>query len=315
MTEEEKKYQDQLQEDGIEVEGVEESTDEAKAAEEAKVAEEAEAVKVAEEAKAAEEAGDEDDDDEEDDSKKIINKEEKKPRRSIYTEFKSKKKDLKEEKERSGALEKERDELASKLKVLEEAGTTEEKEDAAGDVEAFLAKHKDWNKEAIEDFIKMARKDQKVEIPDEIKQDLKEFKEWKANNAEEVEKNQFEGNFKVVAPSIKKDFPTATEKEIESIKSRLNELYHTKGWNDKDLDYIVFKHKDELSKLVSPKKKGLEGNDKIETDDVEGKTEFNPNADITKMSPKELEAWEKEYNKYSKSEGLIEDGDGRKIIL
>ena len=100
---------------------------------------------------------------------------------------------------------------------------------------------------------------------------------------------------------------------MKTVKEKLNELAHTKDYYDKSLDYVVFKEKETLLKLVSPKKRGMETKER--KDIAEENYDFDPNADITKLSPKEQEAWEKKYNKMMENENLTEDSEGRKILI
>jgi len=157
-------------------------------------------------------------------------------------------------------------------------------------------------------------KDIKTNQPDEsLKKDLEEFKTWKAQNKEVMEKQAFDSEFESVLPQLKKDFSTASDEELKSIKTKLDEISHSKEFHDKSLDYVIFKNKKDLSDLVSPRKKGLESKERndVNVDDFE----FDPNADISKLSPKQLEQWEKAYNKATSSDGLIDDGKGGKTIL
>jgi len=230
--------------------------------------------------------------------------------RSIYDEYKDKKSELKSEKERRKVAEKEVLDLKEKLA---KADTPEEKQEALDDIEEF-AKEIGADPEAIKKMQKVFLKGVKTNEPDEsLKKDLEEFKSWKEQNKEVVEKQAFNSEFESVLPQLKKDFPKASDDELKSIKTKLDEISHSKDFHDKSLDYVIFKNKKDLSDLVSPKKKGLESKEKndVNADDFE----FDPNADISKLSPKQLEQWEKAYNKATSSSELISDSKGGKLIL
>lgn len=151
-------------------------------------------------------------------------------------------------------------------------------------------------------------------LPESLQKDLEEFKEWKTQNSKESEKTRFENEFTETLPALKTFFPNANDSEFKAIKQELDKISHSDGWNDKDLEYIEFKHKDALSALVSPKKRGMENVDR--KDEGENNSDFNPNADYAKMSPTERAKWEKQYNEItSKGDGLTEGSGGKKIII
>lgn len=310
MTEEEKQYQEDLKKSGVDLPEIKEGeTPEQKAEAEAKAKEEADAkakadadakAKADEEAKAKGEG-------EDDKSKPPI--EDKK--RSIYDDYKEKKNELKTEKELREKAEKERDELKTLLEKSKEAKTPEEKKDALDEFDEF-AKEIEADPIALKKMRDLILKGLK---PDEsLQKDLLEFKEWKANQDKSSVKTQFEEEYTNTLPALKTFFPKASDEEMKAIKTELDKISHSKGWNDKDLEYIAFKHKDTLSALVSPKKRGMEGTERKDEGVID--TDFDPNADYSKMSGPEKEAWEKKYNEFmKKQEGLTDGAGGRKIII
>lgn len=228
-------------------------------------------------------------------------------KRSIYKDYKS-------EKELRKQVEQERDDLRQKLEALESANTPAEKEHAKDDLDDF-AKEIGADPSAIKRMRELFLKDlPKSEMSDELSNQLKEFQEWKQEHSEAVELANFEREYKAATPSLNKMFPNASAEEAEAIKEKLQELVHTDAFHDKELDYIAFKNQETLSALVSPKKRGLEP--KKRTDAPEGDSfTFDPNADLTKLSPQQAEAWEKEYAKLTSSDQLHTDAEGRKIII
>lgn len=237
----------------------------------------------------------------------------KQPRkRSIYDEYKDKKSELKTERELREKAEKERDELQTKVAAYEQAKTPEAKADAKDKIEAY-AQEIGADPAAVRKIVELAREGLTPQIPEEIVKDFQTVKEWKAQHANVVEKQLFEEEFTKTVPAIKSFFPTVSEEELVTIKKELDTLSHTKDWHDKDLEYIAYKHKDTLAKLVSPKKRGMEtkGRKDVEIDSFE----FDPNADYASLTPAQQEKWEAEYRKATKSDGLLEDAQGRKIIL
>jgi hypothetical protein len=97
------------------------------------------------------------------------------------------------------------------------------------------------------------------------------------------------------------------------MRKELDTLAHTTEFHDKEIDYIAFKNQDKLSSLITPHKRGLESKGRVDATNIP--TDFNPNADISKMSAKEAEVWESEYRKMSKEDGLSTDSSGRRMLL
>lgn len=238
---------------------------------------------------------------------------EEKPKRSIYQEYKDQKKDLRTEKELRLEVEKERDEYKTKLDALLTAKTPEEKKIATDDLEEF-AKEIDADPATIKKMRELFLKDVKTEgLSEEDREALQQAKQIIASQSVLAEKQAFAEELNAFAPTLKEMFPNASDEEMQAVRKKLDEVAHKPGFNDKELDYVVFKHKEELTKLVSPKVRGMEGKGK--KDAQESNVEFDPNADYSKMSPEERAAWEAEYSKLGKSEGLETDTNGRKILI
>lgn len=235
-------------------------------------------------------------------------------KRSIYDEYKDKKQELKSERELREEAERERDELKQKLEAVNTADTPAEKKEAQDDLDAF-ATEINADPTALKRMRELFLKDIKPSSDnEEIKQQLDEFKRWKEDNQQAIEKQAFEDEFKSVQPTLKELFPDVKSEELDEIKQELDTISHSKEWHDKPLDYIAFKHKEKLSALVSPKKRGLESNTKKDFP-VKNNIDFDPNADVSKLTPAQQEEWMSQYQKLGKEEGLSEDSMGRKIIV
>ena len=233
-------------------------------------------------------------------------------KRSIYDEYKDKKSELKSEKELREKFESENAELKEKLDALEKAKTPQEKQDALDEIDE-LAKEINADPQALRKLQNVLLKGVKPTSDENLKKDLEEFKNWKTQNSQLLEKQQFEKEFEAVLPQIKSDFPKITDEELKTVKQSLDEISHTKEFHDKDLDYVVFKNRETLSALISPKKKGMETKEK--KDIVEDTFEFDPNVDITTLSPSDQVKWEKAYKKAMNSEELLNDGKNGKMII
>lgn len=232
-------------------------------------------------------------------------------KRSIYDEYKEKKAELKSEREAREQAERERDEFRTKLEAYANAPTEERRIEAQDDLDAF-AKEINADPASLRKMRDLFLKDA-APTNKQLETDLAEFKAWKAQNAQFLEQQMFEKEFKAVTPTIKDMFGNIADTEMDAIRSKLDELSHTKEWHDKDLDYIVFKNKQELSALVSPKKRSMETKSRrdVDTDTFE----FDAEADLSKMTPKQLEQWEEAYRKAGKQADLLTDAQGRKMII
>lgn len=305
MTEEEK-YQKSLVDAGVELEGLDPNANTEPDATEAKAKEEADAKAIADAQAKADAEGDEGTKNPE------VLSDVKDKKRSIYDEYKDKKSEARTEKERADTLERENAELKTKMEALQNAKTPEEKQDALDDLDKF-AEETDADPEYLKKYRDLILKGIKIEPDESLRKDLEEFKAWKAENQKSIDQSNFENEFAKANPVLKELFPSASEDEMKTIKSELNKLAHSAGWNDKELDYIAFKNKTTLGALVSPKKRGMESRDRKEGAEIS--TEFDPNADYASMTPSQRDNWEKTYREISKSpEGLTETSNGKKMI-
>lgn len=233
-------------------------------------------------------------------------------KRSIYEEYKEKKSELKSEKDAREQAERERDELKAKLDALSNADTPQEKKEASDDLEAF-AQEINADPATLRKMQSLFLKDVKASTDEGLAKDLQEFKQWKSENSQVIEKSRFEAEFQSVTPTLKELLPNASDEELQLVKEKVDEISHTKEFHDKDLDYVVFKNKDELSKLVSPKKRGMEQKGRKDVQDEV--FDFNPDADYSKMSMKERELWEEGYKKFTAGEGIVMDAKGKKLLI
>ncbi len=304
----EEEYKKKLADAGVdipEVKADEGETPEQKAEAEAKAKEEVDA-----KAKAEADAKAKTDADANADADKELDPTQKK--RSIYDDYKEKKEEAQNEKQLREKAEQERDEFKTKLEALEKAKTPDEKKEALDEFDEF-AKEIEADPAALKKMRDLFLKG--IAIPDELKQGLAKFQAWEKEQAQHSAKAQFETEYTSTLPALKTFFPKANDAEMQAIKTELDKISHSKGWNDKDLEYIAFKHKESLSTLVSPKKRGMESVDRKD-DVVVTDGDFDPNADYSKMSPAQKAVWEKQYNEImKKSDGLIESANGKKMMI
>lgn len=228
-------------------------------------------------------------------------------KRSIYHDLKDTRNDLKSEREAREKAERERDELKSKL---EGKPSTEIKAD---DLDAFAAEI-GADPQALKRMREFFIKDlPQSTISPELQTKLNEFEKWQETNSSAIEAQQFETEFQSSIPQLQKLFPNAAKEDLVAMKSEIDTLAHTPEYHDKEIDYIAFKNQEKLATLITPRKRGLESKGRV--DATHTPTDFNPNADITKMSPKEAEAWEKGYNELTRNSELATDSIGRRVML
>ncbi len=230
--------------------------------------------------------------------------------RSIYDDLKDRKKELRTEKELREQAERERDELRTRLESVTEAkgDNPQVEEDALA-----YAKKVGADPELVQKIITEARKGFKAEIDPTLTERLDKFENWQKTNSKAIEAQMFNDEFEKTVPSLKNLFPNVNDDELKAMKAQLDTLSHTKEWHDKDLEYIAYKHKDTLSAVVSPKKRGMESKGRKQ---VEGSSfEFDPTADYASLSPQEKKQWEAAYKKATSSTDLITNAQGKKIII
>ena len=297
MTAEEDKYKADLEAEGVEVE--EEKTE---------VVEEAPKVEETKEETKVEETKVET----KEETKSTLTDQKETKKRSIYDEYKEKKSELRSEKELRENFETENTELKAKLEALQNADTKEEKKEALDDIDE-LAKEINADPAYLRKLKTIFLKDVKPANDESLKKDLADFKDWKTKNQEVIEKQLFEDEFSTVLPQIKSDFPKISDEEMKSVKQSLDKLSHSKEYHDKSLDYVVFKEKENLTALISPKKKGMETKERkdVASDDFD----FDPNVDITTLSAGDQEKWEKHYRKSLETEELVNDSSKGKMIM
>jgi len=230
---------------------------------------------------------------------------ERKPR-SIYHDLKDTRNDLKTERELREKAERERDEALAKANKP----ATEMKAD---DLDAF-AEEIGADPAAIKKMRELFLKDMPAStISPELQTKLEQFEAWQKDNGQAIASQQFETEFNSAIPQLQRMFPNASKEDIVAMKSEIDTLAHTTEYHDKEIDYIAFRNQEKLATLITPHKRGLESKGRVDATNIP--TTFDPNADVTKMSPKEAEAWEKSYNETMKNAELVNDSVGRRVML
>lgn len=258
--------------------------------------------------KADDQKTDDQTDDTQDTSKQEPTSQERKPR-SIYQDLKETRGQVKTERELRETAERERDDLK---KQFEDKG----EKTVDQDIQAYAAEI-GADPEALQRMRDIFLKDlpKANVIPPELQENMAAFTQWQADQGKANEATIFNQEFQAATPTLKQIFQNVSDDDMTKIKAKVDELAHTAKYADKDLDYVIFKEQEALKPLVSPKKPGIESKGRVDGHELSD-TEFDPNADISKMTPKQAEEWENAYLKLSKSpEGLMQDGRGKKILI
>lgn len=294
---EEQEYAEQMLKDGIEVPELEET----------------QVVPEKEEEQKPETLPEEDEEEDVSDDTEHL-QETKEKKRTIYDDYKEKKNELKSTKDALAQAEADKAELLQKLEIAGRATNQEERQEAKDEIDAFVEEY-GGDKEAIKRLQQILLKGVKPSIDDSIKKDLEDFKLFKEQNRDAIEKQRFDSSFESAKPTLKELFPRADSDSLDAIKKELSTLVHESDWQGQPLDYIAFKNKTVLEALVTPHKKGMELRDRRSSPDRIS-SDFNPDADFDKMSPAEQVKWLGEYEKLGKGDDtLMIDAQGRKSIL
>lgn len=194
-------------------------------------------------------------------------------------------------------LQKDFDEKLEKMR--EEMGKKapdEKKSDVLEDDVKALAEKLDFDPEKVRLILETARKG--LELSEEDKQALEEFKSSKSQREEKEQETIFNDEWSTLP--IKAQFPNASDEQLAKAKETMDELAHSEKYHDADMDYILFKEKETFDKILfSPKQKTFEsGRPPTEVTDNNEFPEFRSD-----MTPGEFEKFEKQREKATENLG------------
>lgn len=163
---------------------------------------------------------------------------------------------LHDERRKREEVEREKEELQKKLNDLTAitTKTTEGSQKESDQIKAWAEKNS-YEPEEIEGLVGIIRAGAEVNQETVLKNVFGEGANVEViREAVKIAKEtkmaaQFDGEFKQVLPDIRKQYPNATEEQITEARKKLDEISHSQWGHDKDLDYILFKKKDELDKV------------------------------------------------------------------
>ena len=174
-------------------------------------------------------------------------------KRSIYQDLKEKKAEVREAKGEVEAMRVENTRLAEEIETLKQAKTP-----VADDEIVAFAESINADPEAIAGLIPILEKRlKKGEIFS--KEDLDLIKQVKAEQQKMEGQIAFNNEWDVFIPSLKTEFPHVSDADLINVRKEVERLAHTPEFYDKEIDYIYFKTKNLLSKLISPKRPSIDG--------------------------------------------------------
>lgn len=185
--------------------------------------------------------------------------------RTIYEDLKDKKKQVREKDTEIETLKSqlaEKDSLISDLTEKAKNATTPAEKAEVEDEIAQLAEEIGADPEGIakltEFLTKKLVKPAGVEISPE---DLEAIKNFRQSQSQQQDQAQFNNEWNTFEPTLKTDFPHVSKEELDVVKAVIDKLAHSEKYADKEVDYIYFKEKSNLQKLISPKRPSYEGGD------------------------------------------------------
>lgn len=185
--------------------------------------------------------------------------------RTIYDDLKDKKIQVKEAKSEIELLKSqlaEKDQLITDLaEKAKSAETPAEKQEVSDDIKA-IAEEIGASPEGIAKLTDFLTKSLVKPDGQQIsKEDLDALKNFRQSKAQQEAQVQFAGEWNAFEPALKTEFPHVNAEDLAVVKKEVDRLAHTTQYHDKEIDYIYFKEKQKLAKLISPQRPSYEGSD------------------------------------------------------
>jgi hypothetical protein len=127
----------------------------------------------------------------------------------------------------------------------------------------------------------IAKRIPQSQLSAEEKQQLTELTDYKAKKDAEEQRAAEDREVLATAPTIKTQLDIHDDAELDSVMKEVVRLSHTPEFHDKEVDYIVWKNKEKLSKLVSPKKPSFESGGSPAEAGAETEPDFSSGKGIT----------------------------------
>jgi hypothetical protein len=120
-----------------------------------------------------------------------------------------------------------------------------------------------------------------AQLSEADRNELETLKGWKATKDAEEQRASEDREVLGTAPAVKTQLEIHDDAELDAVMKEIVRLSHTKEFHDKEVDYIVWKNKDALSKLVSPKKPSFESGGSPAEAAAETEPDFSSGKGIT----------------------------------
>lgn len=182
--------------------------------------------------------------------------------RTIYEDLKEKKKEAREAKSENETL---KNQLADKdaiiadlTKKAQTAETPAEKKEVSDEIKA-LAEEIGATPEGIAKLTDFLTKTIRPEASPLSQEDRDALARVKESEVQREAQAQFSKEFDTFEPTLKTEFPYVSADDLAVVRKEVDRLAHTAQYHDKEIDYIYFKEKQKLAKLISPKRPSYEG--------------------------------------------------------
>lgn len=171
-----------------------------------------------------------------------------------------------------------------------------------------LAEETQLDPDKVRKIIEVSRKGLETLTSDDKKL-LEEYKQDKVRFAEEAsvrEQQEIDkAEWETILPSLKKDFPNASDEQLTKAREQLIELSHNETYHETDIDYVYFKEREALGKtLFSPRVASFESARPMSFESDTDFPDFSPN-----MTPEQFNAFEK------RREALLEGNERVKVRI
>lgn len=186
-------------------------------------------------------------------------------KRSIYDDYKDEKGKRKDAEARAAELEAEIARLKAGDPPTEPAtpATPPAPSEPKDELEAFAEEH-EMDAAGLNRLVEIIQKRiPSAQLTDDERQTLKDLQTFKTNAEAADQRRQEDASIVAEAPAVKKQLDIHDDKELETVMAEVTRLAHTKEFADKEVDYIVYKNREALSKLVSPKKASFEAGGQV----------------------------------------------------
>jgi hypothetical protein len=120
-----------------------------------------------------------------------------------------------------------------------------------------------------------------AQLSEADRQELETLKGWKASKDAEEQRAAEDREVLATAPAVKTQLEIHDDAELDSVMKEIVRLSHTAEYHDKEVDYIVWKNRDALAKLVSPKKPSFESGGSPAEASPEAEPDFSSGKGIT----------------------------------